>query len=62
MAFRLFDVDGKGFISIKDLKQITDELKEEIKQDELEVKRIRNNFCILLMIFNVLGNDRCGWC
>uniref|UniRef100_A0AC35F7J5 EF-hand domain-containing protein n=1 Tax=Panagrolaimus sp. PS1159 TaxID=55785 RepID=A0AC35F7J5_9BILA len=36
MAFRLFDVDGKGYISIKDLKQITDELKEEIKQDELE--------------------------
>uniref|UniRef100_A0AC34GQA2 EF-hand domain-containing protein n=1 Tax=Panagrolaimus sp. ES5 TaxID=591445 RepID=A0AC34GQA2_9BILA len=36
MAFRLFDVDGKGYISIKDLKQITDELKEIIKEDELE--------------------------
>lgn len=37
MAFRLFDVDGKGYIDIKDLQQITDELKEEIKPDELEV-------------------------
>uniref|UniRef100_A0A914YYX9 EF-hand domain-containing protein n=1 Tax=Panagrolaimus superbus TaxID=310955 RepID=A0A914YYX9_9BILA len=36
MAFRLFDVDGKGYISIKDLKQITDELKEVMKEDELE--------------------------
>uniref|UniRef100_A0A7E4UX62 EF-hand domain-containing protein n=1 Tax=Panagrellus redivivus TaxID=6233 RepID=A0A7E4UX62_PANRE len=35
-AFRLFDVAGKGFISVDDLKTVTEELKETLKPEELE--------------------------
>uniref|UniRef100_A0AC34RIN5 EF-hand domain-containing protein n=1 Tax=Panagrolaimus sp. JU765 TaxID=591449 RepID=A0AC34RIN5_9BILA len=34
-AFKLFDVKGKGYITVSDLKHITGELKETVKDDEL---------------------------
>ena len=36
-AFKLFDVKGKGYITAEDLKHITEELKDDIKSEELEV-------------------------
>lgn len=36
-AFKLFDVKEKGYITVSDLKHITGELKETVKDDELAV-------------------------
>ena len=50
-AFKLFDVKGKGYITVDDLKQITKELKEDIKSEELEVN---------LVISSVIFRGICG--
>jgi Ca2+-binding EF-hand superfamily protein len=34
-AFKLFDIDNKGFITYENLRQIANELKENISEDEL---------------------------
>jgi len=34
-AFKLFDVDNKGFINFSDLKRISDELGEDLKDEEI---------------------------
>uniref|UniRef100_A0A915DEU8 EF-hand domain-containing protein n=1 Tax=Ditylenchus dipsaci TaxID=166011 RepID=A0A915DEU8_9BILA len=35
-AFKLFDVEGKGYINVEDLKRIAKELGESIKEEELQ--------------------------
>jgi Ca2+-binding EF-hand superfamily protein len=34
-AFKLFDIENKGYITYEDLRQIANELKENISEDEL---------------------------
>ncbi|CAJ0931142.1 unnamed protein product, partial [Mesorhabditis belari] len=34
-AFKLFDRDGKGWIDLEDLKRVSNELGEDIKQNDL---------------------------
>jgi len=35
-AFKLFDVDDKGYISVRDLRRVAAELGEDIKDEELQ--------------------------
>lgn len=47
-AFKLFDVKGKGYITADDLKHITEELKDDVKPEELEVN---------LVILSIINNN-----
>ena len=50
----LQDTDGKGFITVNDLRRISNELGENLGDDELKV-----SFSYLqITIFLILGNDQ----
>ena len=36
-TFRLFDTEGKGYVTAKDLQRISNELGENLDEDELKV-------------------------
>uniref|UniRef100_A0A914HZ58 EF-hand domain-containing protein n=1 Tax=Globodera rostochiensis TaxID=31243 RepID=A0A914HZ58_GLORO len=52
-VFRLFDTDGKGFISVNDLRRVADELGERISEEEF-----REMITVAVSGRSGIGSDR----